>query len=360
MNTKANKCTIKQLYVNVGKVLSKDISIFNGLTLADISIDNTIKPNDKYSYSYYTGTAKNGNKDYKVNLKISNTVIHDFLSSNLETGDNAKYDIVIDSLNVANFGQITITVKSLKETGVSNRELLNRRLKKYVKDNGYDKLKKKELPKLVTSILAITSKHSEIHDDIHSNLNIPNDRVTIVKCTTSREISNYINSVNTNKYDIIVLYRGGREDEAMSLFSSEEIIDAIVKSKIPVCVALGHDMDRPFIYEVADLTYSTPSAFGKAIYSHNERARDELDKTLYSIKDSLLMARKNIDRKHDNILMQIESNSGLLYEKLVNKIQKLYDDSNNNIAILYNAKISNIDKLINNIELKTEAIKEKQ
>ena len=55
----------------------------------------------------------------------------------------------------------------------------------------------------------------------------------------------------------------------MNMFSEEAVLMAIHKSKKPVCVALGHDNDKPFVYNIADQTFSTPSSFGKSIADHN-------------------------------------------------------------------------------------------
>lgn len=37
-----------------------------------------------------------------------------------------------------------------------------------------------------------------------------------------------------NKYDTVYLYRGGREDEAMFVYSVTMVLDAVVNSNIPI------------------------------------------------------------------------------------------------------------------------------
>lgn len=343
--------SLDQLYEKVTTVISDKISLFQGLTLSNISIDKNLKPHDKWQYSFYTGTSSSSSKNYTVQLKISNTITNKHRSQNSEEKHNAKYDIEIDTLSVSTFGAITITVKSIKETGVSERELLRRKLEKFTKEQGYDKRTKKALPRLVTSILALTSKFSEIHHDLHSNLNLPSSQVCVVNCTDSKEISQRIKSADIARYDIVVLYRGGREDEAMNMFSSEEIIETIAKSDIPVCAALGHDIDTPFIYAIADQTYSTPSAFSKAITAHNHTTIEEHQTLLSSIGNALHTIKEDMEHRYTKVFDHIEATSKRLYEKVNAKIDRLLKESENSIT-----RIS--DKAYNSINTASQRIEE--
>jgi len=340
--------SLKQLYEKVTTVIEDKLTLFHGLTLTNISIDKQLSTNDKWQYSFYTGTTKSNSKNYTVQLKISNSIIMQHLKQNGTQEHNAKYDVEIDSLAVSSFGAITITVKSIKETGVSERELLRRRLEKFTKDHGYEKRVKKELPKLVTSILALTSKFSDIYDDLHSNLNIDKERVTVVNCTSSQDISYQIK--NNKDYDIVVLYRGGREDEAMNMFSSEDIIEAVATSNVPVCAALGHDMDTPFIYAVADKTYSTPSAFSKAITMHNLSVTEAYSTMLNSIGDTLTILKESMLNRSMKVFDYVEATSQRLYEKVNAKIDKLLKDTENSIARISDRAFHRIISRSENIE----------
>jgi exodeoxyribonuclease VII large subunit len=351
MNASVSKTfSLEQLYEKVTTVISDRLSLFQGLTLTNISVDKKLTPHDTWQYSFYAGTTKSSSKNYTVQLKISNTIIKEHYSKNGQEQHNAKYDIEIESLSVSSFGAITVTVKSIKETGVSERELLRRRLEKYTKEHGYDTRIKKELPRLVTSILALTSKYSEIHDDLHSNLNLPSAQVAVINCMDSKEIAQHLQDTDTAKYDIVVLYRGGREDEAMNMFSSEEIIEAIVKSDIPVCAALGHDMDTPFIYAIADQTYSTPSAFGKAITAHNHSAIEEHQVLLSSIGNTLNTIKEGMVHRYTKVFDYIEATSKRLYEKVNARIDRLLKESENSVMRISDKAYSRITSASQKIE----------
>ena len=337
--------SLENLYQKVSDVLTSNLSLFQGLTLANISIDKVLKPHNTWQQSFYTGTSKESvkNKNYSVTLKISNTLINTYRKEcENEIPSNASYDILIESLSVSPFGTITIIVGGIKETGISERELLKRRLTKYCEKHELIDRKKKELPHLVTSILALTSQYSEIHDDLLSNLTLHPSRVNVVNCKDTKEIASYIDNAKANVYDLIVLYRGGREDEAMNMFSSEEIINAIAKSNIPICAALGHDMDTPFIYSIADKTYSTPSAFGKAITAHNLSVKKTNSTILVGIGNTLEIIKEKIHVKYTKVFDYIESTSKRLYEKVNAKINKLLEDSENSVVRIADRTLSNI------------------
>lgn len=335
--------SLEKLYQKVSEVLVNNLSLFQGLTLTNISIDKTLKPHHVWQQVFYTGTSKESvkNKNYSVTLKISNTLINTYRKEcGNEIPSNASYDILIESLSVSPFGTITITVGGIKETGISERELLKRRLTKYCEKHKFFDRKKKEMPHLVTSILALTSQYSEIHDDLLSNLTLHPSRVNVVNCKDTKEIASYIDDAKANDYDLIVLYRGGREDEAMSMFSSEEIINAITKSNIPVCAALGHDMDIPFIYSIADKTYSTPSAFGKAISAHNLSVKESNSAILLGIGNTLEIIKEKIHVKYTKTFDYIESTSKRLYEKVNARINKLLEDSENSVVRIADSTLS--------------------
>ena len=302
-----NHITLDVFNKMVNDVLENNLSIFKGLTLTAISIDKPLViANTEWEYSLFYAN-HSIKKKYKVNLKIPNYIITRVLQDNpgLENS-GATYDITIKNLSVYANGTISISVGYIKEAGVSSRELHRRRLEKFCIENGYLERDKKPLPLMVTSLLAITSQYSEIKDDILSNINIKDkNNIDIVNCKNESEISKAIINTGDKEYDIIVLFRGGREDTAMDMFSSEGIIEAIHYSLIPVCVALGHEIDRPFIYAIADQTFSTPSSFAEEITAINRNAQGYLN----YLVDSKIKNNFNAIKQEVNYLKEIEANT---------------------------------------------------
>ncbi|MFA6192997.1 MAG: exodeoxyribonuclease VII large subunit [Sulfurimonas sp.] len=319
-------------------ILKDNLSVFQGLIISGISMSQQLN----YQKTYYQTTSlTQDKKDQRIQIMINNGVLKSHFDTNSNCTGNAKFDITIDKVFTSRNSEIIIIAKAIKETGVSTRELLHRRLEKYCLERGYNTRIKKELPCFIVSIFAITSKGSIIRDDLLSNLNIANkDDITIVHCETSKEISLNIKRASQEQYNIVVLFRGGTEDQAMSIFSSECIIDAIVESSIPVCAALGHEMDAPFIYKVVDKQYSTPSAFSKDISIHNA---EKASKRTIPIKEII----KNLKLIENKLMTKSVMNG-----ELVSSLTQHFIKSKTNIL---NSTSNNCEKSILNIHNKTQA-----
>lgn len=254
--------SIKQLFDSI----NDNISIESNKVINGISIAQEIQPNHRYGSWYGDADSKVNGKDHKVSVRIPNSVIE---KASNEYGDlsNATYDITISKAEINAYGKLAITASSLIKVGMSDKDNFYNGLLTYAQQKGYMKRKKKPLPKVIKSILCITSTGSNIKADIINTTGLPPTKIKVLNIGSAAKIAQVIKA---NKYsDITVLYRGGHEDVAMNMFSDKVVLDAIHKSKKPVCVALGHDSDRPFVYEVADQTFSTPSSFGKSIAAHN-------------------------------------------------------------------------------------------
>ena len=217
---------------------------------------------------FIEGNATIDDKHFKLTLRIPNTVITD-TQKNIGNLDEGEYNFYYDGFSVSNYGQITAHITSLDKAGQSARQNRNEALLKFAKKHRLLKRRRRKLPTKVERLLCLTSKGSDIKLDIVANTGLPSKQISVYNCYSAQVIAD--NIASARNVDCIVLYRGGHEDSAMGMFSDEVVLLAIANSAIPVCVALGHEQDKPFVYQVADLTYSTPSAFGKSIHQHNER-----------------------------------------------------------------------------------------
>lgn len=60
-------------------------------------------------------------------------------------------------------------------------------------------------------------------------------------------------------YDAVVIIRGGGSVEDLGAFSDERVVRATAASRIPTCVAIGHEVDESLAELACDLRASTPS-----------------------------------------------------------------------------------------------------
>ncbi|MHC3995667.1 exodeoxyribonuclease VII large subunit [Thiomicrolovo sp. ZZH C-3] len=300
--------TLEQFQEKVNSLLQSNVDLFRGMLITDVSIPGTLECNGK---PFFQGSTREEGIIRGISFYIPCDVIQRFLQAYPEHQGDAKFDVRIKDVRINRYNTtIQITVDELRETGVSNRELLKRRLDAYCRANGVYERPKRPLPPLVLRVLALTSRSSTIQTDIGENIGLTNpNAVEIAFCESSEAIAGAIGAADPDRHDLVVLYRGGREDDAMDMFSEESIIAAIAAAKLPVAVALGHEVDRPFIYNVADVCADTPSAFAKMIHTHNLQRRDEYFHLLKSIGESNRFFAAGARHRLDARQKGVENNS---------------------------------------------------
>ena len=128
--------------------------------------------------------------------------------------------------------------------------------------------RKREVPYPPESICLITSLGSAAHADF---MKITAERWPALKISTidslvqganaPEQIVESIDKANKSgiNYDAIVLIRGGGSAEDLAAFSDERVVRTISASRIPTCVAIGHEIDESLAELACDLRASTPS-----------------------------------------------------------------------------------------------------
>ena len=134
-----------------------------------------------------------------------------------------------------------------------------------------------------------------------------------------------------DRYDVIVVMRGGGSMEDLAVFNQEVVARAAAASKVPLISAVGHETDYTIIDFAADYRAATPTAAAAYLSSHYKAAGQLLDKYDFSIKKTYI-----------NILQKYEQYVDLLSLKLNNK-------SPQNNIIKYSHKIESFNKMIENI-----------
>lgn len=300
MNPSENrKVLLSELLAKANALFSENENSFSGLTVKDVSIDEDLreKRNSKTygGYVYLNGSGKNGRGSVRVSIRIKKEILEAFIGEYPKDYplSGKSYDVLVDSVSLSSGGNLVIKTSSLSESGLSERELFLMRLDAYCKEKGYYERKKRSLRFPIRRILALTSPSSTIETDILNNAGLKKELITVKKVSRPEDMANLVREAR--EYDLVVLFRGGREDRALrDLFYSEPLIDAVAKSEVPVASALGHEIDIPFISRITDTDYSTPSAFAKEVKSGNLRVFEETKETRERAKETLrsLFGRK--------------------------------------------------------------------
>ena len=165
-------------------------------------------------------------------------------------------------------GSYQINCFSITPSGQGALALAYEQLKERLSQKGYfDPSIKKTLPKFPKKIAFVTSATGAALQDM---LMVANKRYPLLEIdiydvlvqgeNSANSIALAIKKADANKYDFIVIGRGGGSIEDLYSFNEEIVADAVFNAKTPIVSAVGHEIDYVISDFVADLRAPTPSA----------------------------------------------------------------------------------------------------
>ncbi len=248
------------------------------------------------------------------------------------------YQLIADKMQEAGKGDLQLAFDQLKA------KLLNEGL--------FDQALKQAIPDIPKQIGIVTSATGAAIHDILTVLNrrFPAIPVliypTAVQGDNSKfEISKAIEMANLQKQvDVIILTRGGGSLEDLWAFNEECVARAIVKSKIPIISAIGHEVDFTIADFVADLRSPTPSAAAENVvpdqqtwYARFQAIEHQLQqiiqRQLAQHHQSLSWLTKRLQQQHPGQQLQRHAQAlDNLEIRLVRTIQSKIKHSSNQIS----------------------------
>ncbi|MBP8819225.1 MAG: exodeoxyribonuclease VII large subunit [Syntrophomonadaceae bacterium] len=165
-------------------------------------------------------------------------------------------------------GKYQIYAEEMQPYGIGGLFLYLEELKNRLKAQGYfDQEKKKPIPALANRVGVVTSQDGAAFQDILRVLKLRHPGVEIILVHSSvqgvdapLELAAGIKLLNEHAIaDVIIVGRGGGSFEDLMAFNSEEVVEAIYESKLPVISAVGHEVDYCLADLAADLRAATPT-----------------------------------------------------------------------------------------------------
>lgn len=171
-------------------------------------------------------------------------------------------------------GGYQLYVTDMQPDGIGSLHLAYEQLKERLSREGlFDEARKRPLPHYPERIGIVTSEGAAALQDM---LNILSRRYPVARITlfpakvqgegAAQTVIDGIRRLNEdNACDVMIIGRGGGSIEDLWAFNNEQLAYAIVKSKIPIISAVGHETDFTIADFAADLRAPTPSAAAELV-----------------------------------------------------------------------------------------------
>lgn len=167
-------------------------------------------------------------------------------------------------------------------------DLQRRQTVKALKDAGlFDKNRSLPLPLVLQRIALISSETAAGKQDFlrqleDNNLGYKFDiqffTAAVQGKNSEQEVSAALQKIanNPDKFDCVVIVRGGGSRLDLSAFDGQELCTAVAQLPLPALVGIGHDVDETVLDLVAKHSLKTPTAVAEFILQHNLQFEGEI------------------------------------------------------------------------------------
>jgi exodeoxyribonuclease VII large subunit len=260
-------------------------------------------------------------KDEAANLRFFGTVY--MLKGPMEDGMMLKvravprlhpqygFSMTIQQIELVGEGTIKQAAKLLQE--------------KLAKEGLFDAERKRTLPYPPKRIGLITSMESAAYADFikiiaarWGELDIQVADIQVQGMDAPAQLIQAVNDFNQHSEppDVLVMIRGGGSPEDLQAFSDEHVVRAVAGSRIPMLVAIGHEIDVSLAELAADQRASTPSNAAELLVPDKAHIHTVLQTTQQTITN-LLQA---IFDKHTQQIVQKRKDLQQLVESSLERV----------------------------------------
>ena len=202
-------------------------------------------------------------------------------------------------------GEYQLIIDALEPKGVGAFQLAFEQLKERLSQEGlFDEARKRSLPPFPKTVGVVTSLTGAAIRDIVAVLRrrCPVVNILIAPVPVQGEgagasIAEAIGLLSDMpQVEVLIVGRGGGAAEDLWAFNDEAVVRAIVRSRVPVVSAVGHEIDVTLSDFAADHRAPTPSAAAEAVVPVLDEimARlEELDRRLHRLVEMVLQLQRH-------------------------------------------------------------------
>ena len=245
--------------------------------------------------------------------------------------ENGKQIIVRGRLSIyEGRGDYQLILDGMEEAGDGALQRAFEQLKRKLHDEGlFADENKQEMQNHYQHIGVITSATGAAVQDILSVFarRFPATRITLLPAVVqgagaADEIARAIERANTLAEKLglqaLIVGRGGGSLEDLQAFNEERLARAIFASELPICSAVGHEVDFTIADFVADLRAPTPSAAAEQLSPNQEDYFELLLSTSAQFKSAISLAIKQGRQQLTWIAKQLKHPDRRLQEQTQN------------------------------------------
>jgi exodeoxyribonuclease VII large subunit len=116
-------------------------------------------------------------------------------------------------------------------------------------------------------------------------------------------------AARSDRYDLLLVTRGGGSLEDLAAFNDEGVARAIVASPVPVVSAVGHEIDFSISVFVADLRAPTPSAAAELILPDGDALQRTTDQCEARLRQAWQRRARNLVQHLDHLAIRLNTQS---------------------------------------------------
>lgn len=149
---------------------------------------------------------------------------------------------------------------------------------------------------------------------------------------TEMEVVSQLREINSlDKFQLVIITRGGGSKLDLSAFDSYSISKQISEMSIPVITGIGHDIDLSIADMVSALSLKTPTAVANFLIDHNASFESALYDTAIQIK---LATQDRLKKIEESLNQAQQLNNQIVKNRIQSKVEKLnqFDQINKQIA----------------------------
>ena len=251
---------------------------------------------------------------------------------------SGRYQLIASKMELAGFGELMRKYELLKNK-LDSEGLFKKKLKE-------------DIPEIVNRVGVITSQHGAAIKDVISTIKrrSPHVNVVISPCKvqgdgSAQSVLKSLKEIELhnekNKYDAVIICRGGGSIEDLWCFNDEQLCRYIADYPIPVISGVGHETDFTLTDFVSNLRAATPTAAAEIV----SEGASKLNDYFLHLKDRLL-------RETSNLVMGAQEN--------LNTIRRLLRSPRQRLEEQYQKLDTVADRLVINTKLSVNAKKSLQ